>query len=738
MGKCSSLVLVAVLLALAAALPGCSGSGAKITNFPIPANILLSPAPELSIDIGAIQTFTAIAQNSSKTTITTPIFFASSNTAVVTIAANGLACAGTWNSLTVPTVCTPGSTGIALVTATAQGVSSPPTTVYVHQHIDHVTLGIPTTEIPPSTPCFSKDQVFDYEATAYSGTNPPEDITATVGKFTWQAVTANVATISNTVTGLLPNQVQITATTPGVTSFFANVSNVTSPPMFFVTCPVQKISLLVNGNSTETVTFAKGGSATITPTVTDSIGNVITGVPLTWNTSQPASVTVSTTGVVSGPAAGGAAVTASCTPSTCNIGFLPTLPVYAENSINVVVTGTGTPQTESIYVTSKDCGTTDGCTSLLLPITAPANAVGNPITLPATPNSLVFDRQGKNAYLGTDFGEFGAKGLMVLNPTANPPSISEFVSTPGTVLAVSPDGKKVIVSDTTDTPNQVFIFDTGTHTPLTLAITGATAADFSPDSLKAFIVSSTGSTSTLYVYSLLDALAPVQLSGTVGASEAAFLPSGNFGYVAMDAPFLTILPTFNDPALLGLELSTATTIGTPLMIRPVPDGSRILALDPPGIDLVTPTITGDGCSFSRPYPSDPSASISGTLAVSNTSTFFNLGQVDFIPTLIISPDSSTAYMFTSNLSSILVFSIVNQTSSAIPLTGGAIPVQAALTPDGVTLYVAASDGAVHVIDTVSAGDIQQLTFPTNPSTLLEGLCIGVTTVCNPNLIAVKP
>jgi len=119
---------------------------------------------------------------------------------------------------------------------------------------------------------------------------------------------------------------------------------------------------------------------------------------------------------------------------------------------------------------------------------------------------------------------------------------------------------------------------------------------------------------------------------------------------------------------------------------------------------------------------------------------FNLGQTNFVPTqFIISSDGSTAYVVAENLASVLVFNIPNRTSSAIPpLSGNAIPLQAALTPDGTLLYIGASDGTVHVVDTVTGGDIQQISFPQNPTTLQGGLCSEVMFTCNPDLIAVKP
>ena len=90
------------------------------------------------------------------------------------------------------------------------------------------------------------------------------------------------------------------------------------------------------------------------------------------------------------------------------------------------------------------------------------------------------------------------------------------------------------------------------------------------------------------------------------------------------------------------------------------------------------------------------------------------------------------------LSNILVFNVAGRTSSAIALVGQAQPIAASLSPDGTLLYVAATDGNVHVVDTQTASDIQQVTFTQDPATLLGGLCSGVTTTCKPNLIAARP
>src|SRR6202140_1753082 len=286
------------ILFLVAGLAGCSSSNPiHTTTFPVPASITIIPAPNLSMEIGTNQTFSASALNSAKASITEPVTYQSSNTGVVTVAANGLACAGSWDSLSVPQICTPGPVGVAQITATAQGVSSPPTTVYVHQHIYKVVVStfLLPNQPPPTSPCVSVGKITNYQATAYSR---GADITSTVGIFNWQTQFSTVATLSAISAGLLPGKVQATAAVPGLPSIFATIGNAHSVPMYFMTCPVQSIAL--------TVTSSTSTSKTITPTVLDTLGMTITA-PLTWSSSEPASVSVSSSGGASASTAGGSA-----------------------------------------------------------------------------------------------------------------------------------------------------------------------------------------------------------------------------------------------------------------------------------------------------------------------------------------------------------------------------------------------------------------------------------------------
>ena len=722
MRKSASVVSVALVIVflplLTISLAGCGAkSPVTPTQYVVPISITMTPTQNFSMEQGTTDMFVTTVTGPTKQIVTEPVSYVSSNTAVVSIASNGDACAGSWNSLSNPQICTPGPVGVAQVWATAQGVSSPITTVYVHQHIDKIVVNqfeLPN-EPPPAHPCFSVGQLSHYRATAYSrGIN----ITSTVGIFNWQAVNAAVATLATALTkgnGLLAGDLTVTAKVPGVTPILATLSGTDSVPVNFTTCAVQSIRIVVDGNSSNNIVFSSTAAANASTTVIDTLGNTIPNVALTWNSSQLASVTA-TNGSLTGPAAGAATVTASCTPPTCNIGFLPSLPIYPQNVISMFVHPVSGPESGTVYVSSTGCGTIDNCVSTIVPITTgTSNTVGSAINLPATPNSLVFSPKGDKAYLGTTFGRSGTMGLTVFAAgTTTPPP--DYTSTPGKVLAVSPDGNTVIVSDTADQPNQVYIFNGTTSTSTAFSITRASAAGFSPDSLKAYILAG----STLYVYSKLDAMRAFPLRSPPNA--VTFLSEGAFAYIAGGTPSGVMVRRTCDNGLAD----TVATPSTPSFIQTLLDGTHVLAIAPPLIDIITANTGPDGPSGCTPGISDSVVS-------------YNLGHGNFTAKeVIVSEDGSTVYMIASNPapSAILIFNVAALTTSAIPLTGNALPVQMTLTPDGTTLYVAASDRTVHVLNTVNGADVQQITFPQNFCLNSAGQPEPFT--CAPDLIAVKP
>jgi len=267
---------------------------------------------------------------------------------------------------------------------------------------------------------------------------------------------------------------------------------------------------------------------------------------------------------------------------------------------------------------------------------------------------------------------------------------------------------------------------------VTYQITGATAADFSPDSLKAYIVAG----SNLYVYSKLDALRTIPLAAS--ANDVSFLSEGAFAYIAGGDPAgVTVRRTCDNGAA-----DTVTTLGPPTFIKTLPgpqqllpgdvaDSFHLLTISPPNVGLIS-------ANHALP-PALPWVGCTPTVIDNNPlPQFFNLGQGNFTAKqLIVSEDGSTAYIVPSNLGRILVFSIAGQVSTAITLAGNANPLTAALTPDGTLLYVGAGDGTVHIVDLVAGGDIQQISF--SPSSLCQD-SIGkpYPVPCYPDLVAVRP
>ncbi len=173
----------------------------------------------------------------------------------------------------------------------------------------------------------------------------------------------------------------------------------------------------------------------------------------------------------------------------------------------------------------------------------------------------------------------------------------------------------------------------------------------------------------------------------------------------------------------------------PALFQAVPDGIHAIGVDSPGLDVFTNKVVAPAIATTNaPIPNTCPFTVTH-----QAPAFVNLGQGDFTPLkLILAPDSSKAYILASNLSSVFIYNFGVGTVSAIPLTGGPVPLDATLTSDGTLLYVGAGDGTLHVLSTVSGGDLQQVTFTNNNSTNKGSLCSNIPLTCNPDLIAVKP
>ena len=168
MHRCGSGFLLTLAIAFVVALTGCLGkSSTNLGNAGVQ-SVTLSPANTFSLEVGGTQVFSASGKDAAGKPV--PGFNiqyvvgvppGTITPAPLTINVNGNACAGTWDQ--TGSQCSGGNPGIATVNAVINGVFSPTTTVYVHPHIDSITIKNAETQ-PPLYDCFSQGQTWNYAA----------------------------------------------------------------------------------------------------------------------------------------------------------------------------------------------------------------------------------------------------------------------------------------------------------------------------------------------------------------------------------------------------------------------------------------------------------------------------------------------------------------------------------------------------------------------------------------------
>jgi hypothetical protein len=830
MHRCGPGFLLTLTIGFVVALTGCLGKSTSNLGSEGVSSVTLSPSPTASMEVGTSRVFSAAGKNAaggSVLGVNIQYVVQSGNNnlaAPLSVASNGNACAGTWDATV--SICNPGTPGIAIVTAVINGVSSTPTTVYVHNHVASIQITDPN-QPPYQYDCFPQGQTYEYEATAFDASN--NNISNTVGPMTWSSSNTGVVTTTATVTGNPGNQVNFVKTTakaPGVTQLFASVSGTTSTPFNYTTCLIKAIYLQIGGESQagNLITVNSGATIAVRAIAIDTLYNVadfgpVPAPPLTWSTTNPEvaafSPLTNTTGTNNATARnnfGGATLTASCTPPTCNVGLPgptptgltePSLPIYASDcnasavistpcplpvgtiaygsvSVDVTAASGAKPPTYTAWAATNGCGNLSGCSSALFSVTAGATPIGPIESLPRTPNSMMFNHLASpRLYIGTD------EGLMYVT-VGTSPTVNEIFPSPtpcnvalcGKVLTISNDGSFVVVSDTISTPNQVYIYNGGSTTavaPVDLIIPGqsATAAAFSPDELKLFILTNAGN---LYVYSMVDALSSV--SGIANAvTDVKFSSNGSFAYLAgTPAPTdISAYATCDTPAsnvvsgnlpLASTTYPTLPQLATtpPFALFPIPtqqldsvgDWTQImLVLDPPNVNTFGINTTQapllDGHYVCNPpvvsldthYPQT-----SASLGQSSTPIYATLGA-----------DATELIVVEQNVPAVLVFNIANGTTTSVPLLresfGSGLPLAAASSTDGSEVFVAACDqydqsttppacaaASVHIVSTTGAGDFQQVPYVNATNDNNHNMCNnggnGTAPQCLPNMIAIKP
>lgn len=730
------------------ALAACGGGGKPGPPL-FAGHINLTPTTTTSMLLGGTITFTGSAQTASGTNLAVPITYSSSDTSILNLSSTGVACAGHWDANF--TACTPGNVGVAQVVASALGANSPPTFVFVHPPIDNITVtGVLLNGVPVQEPCLSQNQTMTIEAHAFSqGT----DVTSSVGPFTWIASNPPVVSmlgIPNTAYNFPTNQATARAGIPGISNIMATASGVTSTSFhqpqynsggtnspvldFFATCPIQNISLEVGaaGSGQTSFSTSKSAAQNIVATVTDVIGNsslpntnggvVLSRIPLTWTSSRPAVLSVSSacnescSTTASGP--GAASITASCSPPTCNLGF-PTVPaslattqqintctqffasttppgfscaqlipqpVYAspvfipnpkDPSSNILLqpaTGaiggvvSGSTSAVSVFASSTGCSSMppNSCNTSAYYLSTAKATPNSENPLPASPNSFVYSLTGDRIYMGSNFG------AQIITPANFGTSTNPYASlgtVTGTVLAASNNGTLAAFSDTIHTPNQVYIVNSANSNSLSataLTIPSAIAAAFSPDGLKTFIAGNGGS--SLYVYSTQQAIqGPIALSQP--ANAIAFAANGAFGFVAEAAAGggsgnLAAFATCNNQLAASLPLPS-----NPILMKVLPnvhlDGKDSYGNSiPDGVHVLLLDATGfDVITATISAPATGTLCPEGLSFISNdplrAAQRIELGQGTLQPVnFFTSSDGTQIYIADSSTSTIMIYNFL--------------------------------------------------------------------------------
>jgi hypothetical protein len=275
------------------------------------------------------------------------------------------------------------------------------------------------------------------------------------------------------------------------------------------------------------------------------------------------------------------------------------------------------------------------------------------------------------------------------------------VPVPGSVVAISPDGNYVVLSDPASGAVYVFNVTTSTFAFRNFGVI-TSAATLTPDSKTTWFVN----TNQAYANSLSAQSQQFALPYT--ANAIAFNAGGTLAYVTSSTtPQVDVRSTCDHSEIQPL------TANAPTLISSIPTSSGAVVADSPNIDVITSSNIGGGCP---------------TTATSSIATY-DLGAGAFTATqLLVSPDSSHAWII-SNLPQLLGFDLTTSTPFTIPFANGATPLNGGVRIDSQQLYIGASDGTVHRVDVASLTDAAQITVGIKDS---NGNVVG------PNLVAVVP
>jgi len=301
---------------------GKSGT-ATITVVPVPVgSVVVSPATNAILVGGVAQLSTTVKDQNGKTVTDRLVTWSSSDNSIATVSTSGKV--------------TGVAPGTATITATSESKSGTATVT-----VSPVPVG--TVAVSPATASVVKGQTTPLAVTV----KDLNGLVVTDRVVTWSSSNQAIATVSSSgvVTGVALGSVTITATSEGQ----IGSSTVTVTPV-----PVGSVTVTPG-----TVSVASTQSATLTATVKDVNGAVVTDRAVQWSSSASTVAAVSQAGIVTGIAPGTATITATSEgksgTSTVTVTLLPVATVTVSPSPAAVAVGS----TTQLTATTKDAlGTT--------------------------------------------------------------------------------------------------------------------------------------------------------------------------------------------------------------------------------------------------------------------------------------------------------------------------------------------------------------------------------------------
>jgi hypothetical protein len=562
-------------------------------------------------------------------------------------------------------------------------------------------------------------------ARVYAGTGASQtNISCLAGHLQLSAQTSSIVTIDQ-------NGVA-TAVLPGSTLISANIANAASSAGYFSTCPPASINLTAAGATTNPVTVNLNNNQPLVASIVDTNGVALTGLTLEYVSTAPTTLPAGST--VTPAYAGSGSIQAICQPGSCNpasysqIGLFGNGTPVISNSVNFTTPGTNSTV---LYMASTQ--------SLeVVPMDFTSSVLGTPFLLPYQPNSMVISNDGSSIYMGS------STALMVLS-AVNSLSISRTdSSSPGTVLALSPDGATVVL---TDPVRQTVTLENTSGSVLTTYGAVGTHAVWAPDSQTLYITTGTVTTPAtattpavitpgtgVLVYSVFTGWTP--LTDSVPASDVAVTVPSAGAYFAGSPTIARGFCPISTPTTGPGGTSESNVFYPPADSSPVTtdriaatnDGLHILGA------TVTPRATLNDLRVKIPIGACPST---GGLTFSDvpSTTLLTPVTATAITGVVPTTDSSLAFVTYTGSGGVLPAYAPAASGpgqiSYIKLSGTATaPIAGVGSTDNTSFYVGTSgDNLVHIINRAAL---------TDSSTLAPNLVNPSGAVVPVNLIVQKP